>query len=127
MLNPLATSLTPHAVATSRLTFPLSTQTTLSATDKLRAQNEAIDKDKKERAERVVGNGKPRARLDPVAASSRSSSVAPPILPQTAPVVPLKTRVVQLLALGPTEVSDIVRRVGGAEEDIMRVVQVVSN
>jgi len=41
------------------------------------------------------------------------------------PMIPLKTRVVQLLALGPISVTDIVKRVGGAEQDIMRVVNVV--
>lgn len=43
-----------------------------------------------------------------------------------APVVPLKTRVVQHLALGPASVEEIIGRVGGAEADVMRVVKVVS-
>jgi hypothetical protein len=46
--------------------------------------------------------------------------------PATTPVVPLKTRVVQLLALGPCEESEMMRKVGGAEEDVKRVVNVVS-
>lgn len=40
-------------------------------------------------------------------------------------MIPLKTRVVQLLALGETNVKDLVQRVGGAEQDVMRVVKVV--
>lgn len=43
-----------------------------------------------------------------------------------APVVPLKTRVVQHLALGAASVEEIVGCVGGAETDVMRVVKVVS-
>jgi len=41
-------------------------------------------------------------------------------------MIPLKTRVIQLLALGSTALGDIVSRVGGAEQDVIRVVNVVS-
>jgi hypothetical protein len=44
----------------------------------------------------------------------------------TVPVVPLKTRVVQHLALGPASVEEIIGKVGGAEGDVMRVVKVVN-
>ena len=44
---------------------------------------------------------------------------------QTGQIIPLKTRVVQLLALGPLSVDEIVRRVGMSDVEVMRVVKVV--
>jgi len=43
------------------------------------------------------------------------------------PIIPLKTRVVQLLALGPQSIEDIVSRVGMSENEVMRIVNVVSD
>ena len=42
------------------------------------------------------------------------------------PIIPLKTRVIQALALGPMGLDKVVKRVGMPEEDVMRVVRVVS-
>lgn len=57
----------------------------------------------------------------PVPNSASTSSGAAVV-----PMVPLKTRVVQLLALGASSVEDIVSRVGMSESEVMRVVRVVS-
>ncbi|ORX34421.1 hypothetical protein BD324DRAFT_683372 [Kockovaella imperatae] len=41
------------------------------------------------------------------------------------PIIPLKTRVIQALSLGPMSLEKVVKRVGMPEEDVMRVVRVV--
>jgi hypothetical protein len=41
--------------------------------------------------------------------------------------IPLKTRIVQLLALGPASMEDILSRTGGNPDEVMRVVKVVSH
>ena len=76
------------------------------------------------------------ARVAPsaaVPASTPTSRPSTPTLPSRAgtpvksgPVVPLKTRVMQLLALGPKSVKDVVARVGGGEDEVSRVLKVVS-
>ncbi|WVF70010.1 hypothetical protein IAT40_004796 [Kwoniella sp. CBS 6097] len=147
--NPSAPSLALTASASTRLTIPLSSASTARAADKLKAQNEAIERERKERAIRVEGSAPPSKSRDKGAAAAlassagmgrthsspqmtASTSAGPATAPSAAatsssaqPMIPLKTRVMQLLALGPTTVSDIVRRVGGDEQNVMRVVNVV--
>lgn len=139
-----SSSLTPLAHASTRLTVPLTSSSTARAADKLKQQHEAHDKERKERADRVNGVTKPSAKLGahlaaPTATattmtrtqstptmSAGSAGASAGATAPAAPMIPLKTRVVQLLALGPSAVTDIVKRVGGAEQDVMRVVKVVS-
>ncbi|KAK8846784.1 hypothetical protein IAR55_005872 [Kwoniella newhampshirensis] len=139
-------SLSLTALASTRLSVPMSSAFTARAADKLKAQNEAIDRERKERAVRVEGSSTSmgKARSKPVERLSASASTtmgrthsSPTMGTSAAPAVngnsvtsnhtmiPLKTRVMQLLALGPTSVADIVRRVGGDEQNVMRVVNVV--
>lgn len=146
-------ALKPFAIASSRLSFPLNSVSTNKAADKLRAQSQAFDRERKDRAERVngVNNGtsssssggskKAAGRAIPAhvgdagkmgrSMSSPISSSFPgtgsdPANGATTPVIPLKTRVIQLLALGPLPVHEIIKRVGMSESEVMRVVRVVS-
>jgi hypothetical protein len=48
-------TLTPHALAASRLAIPISTVSTHRAADKLKAQNDAHDRERKDRADRLNG------------------------------------------------------------------------
>ncbi|WWD22156.1 hypothetical protein CI109_106645 [Kwoniella shandongensis] len=142
-----SSSLSLTAIASTRLSVPITSAFTARAADKLKAQNDAIDKERKERAVRVestststsTGTGKAKARpVERLAAagatmgrthSSPAMGSAPVASASTSgnghPMIPLKTRVMQLLALGSTTVADIVRRVGGDEQNVMRVVNVV--
>jgi hypothetical protein len=118
------------AVASTRLNVPMSSVSTARAADRLRAQNEAFDKERKERAERVNGVAPKHRAVASVAVPMGRTQSSPATTPASAataqvPQVPLKTRVVQLLALGSMGQDDIVKRVGGAEQDVMRVVKVV--
>lgn len=132
-------SLTHVAQANARLSVPISASTSAKAAERVRAATEAHDKVKKANADRINGVAPPR----PVAAVAASAATSmgrtqsspsgisgakstPNSMPTT-PVVPLKTRVVQLLALGPCPQQDMLRRLGGVEGDIMRVVNVVSS
>ncbi|KAL7422640.1 hypothetical protein Q5752_001931 [Cryptotrichosporon argae] len=144
--------LAPLATASTRLSFPLSTSL---AADRLRAQNDALELERRQRAERVTGMpgkatagkaGKPAAaprsasasaldtraakpkpaslaRATTTAAAAAVTTAAPP--PRPAPAIPLKTRVVQLLAVGQIGMPDLVARLGAAEDDVARVVNVV--
>lgn len=128
-------TLTPQAIASSRLTVPFNSASSSKAADRLKAQNAAHDKERKDRAQRVKGEKKaipPALHLDHSTNMARttSSPAVPSSAPPTAtstPIVPLKTRVVQLLALGASSVEDIVARVGMSEGEVMRVVRVVSH
>jgi len=73
----------------------------------------------------VNGVGKSKAVMDLATSMGRTHSS--PAMQSGGAMIPLKTRVLQLLALGPTDVEDIVSRVGGLEQDVMRVVNVVWN
>ncbi|WVQ97872.1 hypothetical protein IAU59_004988 [Kwoniella sp. CBS 9459] len=144
--NPSAPSLSLSAVASTRLSIPLSSASTARAADKLKAQSEAIERERKERAIRVEGSAPPanhkNKSIGGVSATLASSTgmgrthSSPQMMASASvntgtssgggqPMIPLKTRVMQLLALGPTTVADIVRRVGGDEQNVMRVVNVV--
>ena len=98
----------------------------------MRAKNVAIDKERKERAERVNGSGESK-KADEIKAHKVDEVSIPmgrtqstPAMGNGGPMIPLKTRVVQLLALGQLGTRDLITRVGGAEADVMRVVNVVS-
>ncbi|WRT64970.1 uncharacterized protein IL334_001911 [Kwoniella shivajii] len=152
LYNPNTPSLSLNAIATDRLNIPLSSVSTSRAADKLKAQGDAIDRERKERSVRVEGSAPPlnnnKRNVEKFApgigianASSimartnsspqiKSSTITPAATTNgtgtgTGQMIPLKTRVMQLLALGPTTVSDIIRRVGGDEQNVMRVVNVV--
>jgi len=123
--------LTPHAIASSRLAFPPSTNS--RAVDRLKAQNEANEKERKDRVDRV--NGLKKAKPPSLDSAPTPRTISSPLIPPPlsasgsasgGPVIPLKTRVVQLLALGPQSIDDIVARVGMSENEVMRVVNVVS-
>ncbi|KAK4686585.1 hypothetical protein P7C73_g3552, partial [Tremellales sp. Uapishka_1] len=124
-----SSALTPVGLAAHRLSVPFSSTNTSNAANKMRAQNEAIDREKKERAERVAGVAAPKktTAIQRVAATgqmSRSQSTPPAGAPAV-PTIALKTRVVQLLALGAITVAGIVDRIKDSEHDVMRVVNVV--
>ena len=107
----------------------MSSVSSARAANKLRSQNEVIDKERQERANRVNGVSKGKAiqsvvNIPPMGKIPNRSTVKNGV-GTGGPVIPLKTRVVQLLALGPATVADIVGKVGGLEQDVMRVVNVV--
>lgn len=129
------------AQASTRLSIPFSPSSSAKAADKLRVQTETIDKERQERAHRLNGSDKPRTKAiaslgvsgapgtqleratssPPVSNGIRSGAAGAGV-----PMIPLKTRVVQLLALGAFTVESILGRVGGGEAETMRVVNVVS-
>ena len=130
-------TLHPVAVASSRLNVPLSSANAFGAGDKLREQNAATDQLRKDRADRVNGVKKARPQDGTSSSISMARAVSSPVTSLNpslsdapagakAPVVPLKTRVIQLLALGPRNMQDIVDRVEMHESDVTRVVKVVS-
>ncbi|WWC87098.1 uncharacterized protein L201_001984 [Kwoniella dendrophila CBS 6074] len=151
--NPNSNTLSLSAIATTRLNVPLTSASTARAADKLKAQNEAIERERKERSIRVEGSAPPskkraverlapgigssgmgRTNSSPQITSSSSANAnaaassggaGSSSTTTTGQMIPLKTRVMQLLALGPTTVLDIIRRVGGDEQNVMRVVNVV--
>ncbi|WVQ76814.1 hypothetical protein IAR50_006488 [Cryptococcus sp. DSM 104548] len=127
------------ACATTRLNVPFTTKSTARAADRLRAQTDALDQRKKDRAARIDGSGpavpsemgggrgkgvKERMAGAPAMAVSSSAPGVVGAAP-AAGSVPLKTRVVQYLAMGETTEEDLCRRMGGDENHVMRVVQVV--
>ncbi|WWC59219.1 uncharacterized protein I303_101769 [Kwoniella dejecticola CBS 10117] len=142
-----SSSLTLNAMANTRLNVPLTSVSTARAADKLKAQNEAFERERKERAVKVDGTGQQPTKkrsLEKSAPGISSAGMGRTIsspqmstttsLPTAAasstgsgstPMIPLKTRVMQLLALGPTTVLDIVRRVGGDEHNVMNVVKAI--
>lgn len=118
------------ALATTRLNIPFSSASTARAADKLRAQTDALEKQRKERALKVDGI---KRHTDRVASGAMS---APMAVTTSAPgavwgsgtgtgSIPLKTRVMQYLAMGETTQEDLCRRMGGDEQNVMRVVKVV--
>ena len=124
-------TLTPHALAASRLAIPISTVSTHRAADKLKAQNDAHDRERKDRADRLNGIKKAiPPSLDHIGTTMNrtmsSPAVPAPSSGSNTPMVPLKTRVVQLLALGPLSVDEIVSKVGMSEGEVVRVVKGVS-
>ncbi|WVQ69040.1 uncharacterized protein L199_007252 [Kwoniella botswanensis] len=149
--NPSSSTLSLAAMASTRLNVPLTSASTARAADKLKAQNEAIERERKERAIRVEGSAPPSKKRTAAGVAAAAPGVSSAGMgrtnssPQmgsstsaptqgasttgtgtgTGQMIPLKTRVMQLLALGPTTVQDIVRRVGGDEQNVMRVVNVV--
>ncbi|ODN75430.1 hypothetical protein L202_06581 [Cryptococcus amylolentus CBS 6039] len=124
------------ATASTRLNVPFTSKSTARAADRLRAQTDALDQRKKDRAARIDGSapasglngaGKKKAERLLGSVSMAVSSSAPGAV-GSAPAagsVPLKTRVVQYLAMGETTEEDLCRRMGGDEHHVMRVVQVV--
>ena len=125
-------ALSLQAVATTKLAVPMSSVSSARAANKLRSQNEVIDKERQERANRVNGVSKGKSIQSVVNMTPVGMTTSRPIVENGVGtgtggiVIPLKTRVVQLLALGPATTADIVRKVGGLEQDVMRVVNVVS-
>jgi hypothetical protein len=119
----LSDTLHPLGIAHTRLSIPFTTASSSKAVasatpDKKPAINGAAAKIRQQAAA-------PLARSLSSPAGGQSAATAPAATAVT-PVIPLKTRVVQYLALGPASVEEIVGRVGGAEADVMRVVKVVS-
>lgn len=129
-------ALEPIALASARLSVPLSASTSAKAAERVREQTEARDREKKANADRINGVPKPRTvTLPPAAVAAQAASMArtqssPAATVTTGPptpVIPLKTKVIQHLALGPCPQADIVQRLRQPEVDIMRVVNVVSS
>lgn len=129
--------LNPIGTAGARLSIPFTAESTTRAADKLRQKNEALDRQKELRADRVAG--KPPRPGKPVSSGPGSSYQPPPAaLPMTRAAsgpsaitlgtterIPLKTRIVQLLALGPATMEELLDRTGGNPDDVVRVVNVV--
>ncbi|WWC67735.1 uncharacterized protein I206_101647 [Kwoniella pini CBS 10737] len=139
--NASSSSLTPNALSDTRLNVPLTSVSTARAADKLKAQNEAFDRERKERAVKVDGASQPSKKRSleksapGISSAGMGRTISSPQMSTSAtasssangstPMIPLKTRVMQLLALGPTTVPDIVRRVGGDEQNVMNVVRAI--
>lgn len=145
---PQSSSLNLHAIASARLQVPLTSVPT-ALQEKLRSSTDAAEQARKDRkllvmdvepskrrAKGLHGGMEKRmmaARTPSAAPTSRPPTPATPALPSRAgtpakstPVVPLKTRIMQLLALGPRNVDDVVAKVGGGEDEVARVLKVVS-
>jgi hypothetical protein len=132
--------LEPVGSAAGRLSVPFTAGATFRAAEKMAQKNVALERQRAQRAERVTG--KPVAAASytarPVEASNFHASPIPSHVPmartQSGPAatsmtmerIPLKTRVVQHLALGPSTMQGIVDTVGGEMSDIVRTVNVVS-
>lgn len=124
--------LQPLALASAKLTVPFHSATSAQAAERVRSSTDVRDRERKISADsRINGAGAPSRAVSAVAAlsmaktqSSPNVSTSPSV--STTPVIPLKTRVVQLLAMGSCPQTDIVTRLKGLEADIMRVVNVVS-
>lgn len=131
--------LEPVGSAAGRLSVPFTVGATSRAAEKMAQKNVALERQRAQRAERVTGK--------PVAASTFGSRPVEAVNFHASPIptpmartqsgpaaaasmpterVPLKTRVVQHLALGPATLQDIIDGTGGAMSDIIRTVNVVS-
>ncbi|BEJ12134.1 hypothetical protein CspHIS471_0205940 [Cutaneotrichosporon sp. HIS471] len=127
--------LEPAGTVAGRLSVPFTTGATFRAAEKMAQKNVALERQRAQRAERVTG--KPvvansyAARQ--VEASNFHASPAPTPMARTqsGPAamtierIPLKTRVVQHLALGPSTMQEIFDYVGGEMPDILRTVNVI--
>ncbi|RXK37615.1 hypothetical protein M231_05157 [Tremella mesenterica] len=131
-------ALTHIATASARACLPLSSQCAVKAGEKLKQHVSALDEQRKARAEMVDGSSnssKPRQILTPQVPSPAGVSAAmnrvqssPATIGAatgTTPIIPLKTRVMQTLALGPISASELILRVAGNEVDVMRVANVI--
>lgn len=121
--------------------MPFSAASTVRAAEKVRLQNAALDAQREARAARVMG-------AKPTASHSRQTSLSSlPQRPSPSPAppmartlsgpaastlgsgmgekIPLKTRVVQFLALGPTTVDEILEHTQGDYNDVLRVANVI--
>ena len=120
-----------QAVSSIKLSVPISSASSARAASRLQAQTDAMDKTRKERASRVNGLNKTKTTVNVVTPMGRaqsnpgSSSTARNITNEDGSMIPLKTRVLQLLALGPVRFGDLVARVGGDDEGVLRIVKVV--
>lgn len=134
--------LAPVGTARARLSVPFTAGATSRAAEKVRQQNEALDRERQARAERVTG--KPVAATSSYSRPVEPSNFRPSPVPsraqsmartQSGPAaanssverVPLKTLVVQLLALGPATLDEIVEGTAGEVNDVARMVNVVSS
>lgn len=133
--------LAPVGSAAGRLSVPFTVGATSRAAEKMAQKNVALERQRAQRAERVTG--KPVAASTfgsrPVEAANFHASPIPSHAPpmartQSGPAatampterVPLKTRVVQQLALGPATMQEVFDNVGGEMSDVIRTVNVVS-
>ncbi|EKD01378.1 hypothetical protein A1Q2_04325 [Trichosporon asahii var. asahii CBS 8904] len=138
--DPSAHQLAPIGVADARLSVPFSAASVGRAAEKVRLQNAALDAQREARAARVMGT-KPSSHSRQTSLSSLpqrpSPSPAPPMArtlsgPAASTLgssmgekIPLKTRVVQFLALGPTTVDEILEHTQGDYNDVLRVAKVI--
>ncbi|TXT11148.1 hypothetical protein VHUM_01899 [Vanrija humicola] len=129
-------SLVPVGTATARLQIPINAA----------AAGRALDRQRQERAERATGRSQastptprstytpapaPVAAVQAMAMARTQSGPAATTLP-AAPVasnaaterIPLKTRVVQLLAVGPQTWEEILARTGGEAADVERITKI---
>jgi hypothetical protein len=131
-LNPteiyeVSSSLNPIGLASTRLSVPYALAPAVRAPEKARANGTSKKEAKGSTAITASDSvSKLRQQAAVPLARSQSNPITQITQPAGTPIVPLKTRVVQHLALGPASVEEIVGRVGGAEADVMRVVKVVS-
>lgn len=133
--------LAPIGSASVRLSVPFTIGATSRAAEKVRQQSEALDRERQERAGRVTGkpvvatttHSRPvePSNFRPSSLPARSLAMArtqsgPPATNWTVDRVPLKTLVIQLLALGPATLDEIVEGTAGGIDDVSRAVNVVS-
>lgn len=120
--------------------MPFSAASTVRAAEKVRQQNAALDAQREARAARVIG-AKPAAHSRQTSLSSLPHRPSPSPAPAMARTlsgpaastlgssmgekIPLKTRVVQFLALGPTTVDEILEHTQGDYNDVLRVANVI--
>ncbi|CAK9786504.1 hypothetical protein CC85DRAFT_300048 [Cutaneotrichosporon oleaginosum] len=129
--------LEPVGSAAGRLSVPFTAGATFRAAEKMAQKNVALERQRAQRAERVTGKPVVASAFTarPVEPSNFHASPIPSHVPmartQSGPAsmsterIPLKTRVVQHLALGPSTMQEIIDNVGGDTTDIGRTVNVI--
>lgn len=131
--------LAPVGSAAGRLSVPFTVGATSRAAEKMAQKNVALERQRAQRAERVTGKPVVASSFGsrPVEAANFHASPIPtpmartqsgPAATSSMPTerVPLKTRVVQQLALGPATMQEVFDNVGGEMSDVIRTVNVVS-
>lgn len=142
-------SLVSLGTAAAKLQIPINAAAASRAVEKVREQSAALDRQRAERAERVTGRSQastptprsaaytptpaPVAAVQALAMTRTQSGPAATTLPSALTPsnavterIPLKTKVVQFVALGPTTMEEIVAKTNGEPADVERIAKVVS-
>ncbi|KAI9635404.1 uncharacterized protein MKK02DRAFT_32836 [Dioszegia hungarica] len=123
-LYELSDTLLPLGTASTRLSIPFTTASSSKAIAEAIPERRPVNGNGNGNAHGAAAKLRREAATPLARSLSSPAGPAAPVAPTT-PVIPLKTRVVQYLALGPASVEEILSKLGGAEADVMRVVKVV--